>query len=66
MIQAIGVKDPFEAYAEACFYIEKELHQTITPDYPYSKFLVQIELLNKEAKRLKRQWAKVKRRARHP
>jgi len=56
------VRDPFKAYAEACYLIEKELHQTITPDYPVAKFMAQIKLLEEDYKRQKRELDKLKRR----
>ena len=42
-----GRKDAETDYAFNCFILEKELGVTITPDYPVSKFMVQLECLKK-------------------
>ncbi len=60
----IKTQDPKDAYAEACYYIEKELHQTITPDYPVAKFIAQVKLLERDAKRQKKEADKMKSKAR--
>jgi len=48
-------------YTTACFYIEKELNQRITPDYPAARFVVQLEELQKDAERQKKEADKSKR-----
>ena len=54
-------RDPNKSYAEACYFIEKELHQTITPDYPVAKFLAQIQLMNEDFRRQKRDMDRARR-----
>ena len=65
LVTDFQLRDPFEAYAEACYLIEKELHQTITPDYPVAKFMAQLELLRRDFKRQERELKKARRRIRH-
>lgn len=48
MQQMYGSEDPSDAYAKACYYIEKVLHQVITPEYPVAKFLAQIEQMRED------------------
>jgi len=57
----IQLRDPEKAYAQACYMIERDLHQTITPDYPVAKFLAQVELLNEDYKMREREMKKIKR-----
>jgi len=38
-------------YATACFYVEKELGVELTPDYPASKFVIQMEELGEHMKK---------------
>ena len=52
------MKDVESIYAECCYYIEKELGQVITPDYPASKFHVQLEEMKKDYERQKREMQK--------
>jgi hypothetical protein len=47
--------DPYEEYARACYLIERDLHQVITPDYPVAKFMAEIELINEEQRQAKSQ-----------
>ena len=42
-----GSSDIETDYAFSLFLLEKELGVDITPDYPVSKFLVQMEMLKK-------------------
>lgn len=56
----IKTYDPKDAYAEICYYIEKELHQTITPDYPVAKFMVEREMMERDYKKQKREMNKMK------
>jgi len=60
LFQQMIVKDPFESYAEACYWIEKELGCEITPEYPVAKFMAQLEMLKKDAMRQKRELDKIK------
>ena len=47
--------DPFEEEAKACYVIERDLHQKITPDYPVAKMMAELEIWNEEQKEIKRQ-----------
>ena len=40
--------DPSEGYAQALYFIQKVLHEKIDGDYPVSRFMVQIEMMNKD------------------
>ena len=57
---ARGSKDAEDDYAWGCFMIEKEMGQVITPDYPVSKFLVQLEYLKRYYEEQKREMSKGK------
>jgi len=50
-----GTMDIESTYAQCAYYIEKELHQVITPEYPASKFHVQLEEMKKDYERQRRQ-----------
>ena len=52
--EGIIVRDPQDLEAERCFFIERELHQVITEDYPVAKFMVEAEMLNEEARKMKK------------
>ena len=49
-----------DEYAEACFRIEKDLGQTITPEYPASKFYAQLNEIKKDYKKQKKEMDKQK------
>jgi len=50
-----GTQDIEDVYAQCSYYIEKELHQIVTPEYPASKFHVQLEEMKKDYERQERQ-----------
>jgi len=60
LAEGIQIRDPDKAYAEACYMIEKELHQKIDGEYPVAKFLAQVQLLNEDFKRQKKELEKTK------
>lgn len=51
-------KAPDDAYAESSCWIEEQLSTTITPTYPFAKFLIQLETLNSINKQRKREQEK--------
>lgn len=53
-----GSRDFEEIYAEACYYIEKILGQKITPEYPSSRFHVQLEEMKKDFQKQDREMKK--------
>ena len=43
-----GATDSKDEFARACYAIERDLNQTITQDYPASKFAMQVKFWNEE------------------
>ena len=50
-----GSQNVEDTYAQCAYYIEKELNQVITPEYPASKFHIQLEEMKKDYKNQERQ-----------
>jgi len=60
MFGVIQKRDPIKSYAEACYIIERDLHQTITPEYSVAKFLAEMRLLKEDYDRRNREMKKSK------
>jgi hypothetical protein len=55
ILATVSESDPLEEEAKACYVIERDLHQVITPDYPVAKFQAELELWVEEQKERERQ-----------
>ena len=54
MREGFSNRDTFDSEADACFWIEHELHQKVDGDYPVAKYQIECELLEELAKKMKK------------
>jgi predicted class III extradiol MEMO1 family dioxygenase len=54
LMDSILVRDPEKIMAENCYMIEKETHNTVDGNFPVSKYLAIIKLMNEDNKKQKK------------